>query len=62
MASAAAASSCGCSAYGSSPPRRANVAIDARDRIVVAGAAYDDEYELRDDLGQSHPAVARLHG
>jgi hypothetical protein len=39
-----------------------HVAIDARGRIVVAGEAYDNEYLLRDDLGRSHPAIARLHG
>ena len=39
-----------------------HVAIDDRDRIVIAGEAYDDEYELRDDLGRSYPAIARLHG
>jgi hypothetical protein len=38
------------------------VAIDDRDRIVVAGEAYDDEYILRDDTGRSLPAIARLHG
>ena len=39
-----------------------HVAIDDRGRIVVAGEAYDDEYELRDDLGRSYPAIARLRG
>ena len=39
-----------------------HVAIDDRDRIVIAGEAYDDGYELRDDLGRSYPAIARLHG
>ena len=39
-----------------------HVALDDRDRIVVAGEVYDDEYELRDDLGRSYPAIARLRG
>ena len=39
-----------------------DVAIDDRDRIVLAGAAYDDDYGIRDDLGHSYPAVARLKG
>lgn len=39
-----------------------HIAIDDRNRIVVAGEAYDDDYELRDDFGQSYPAVARLLG
>jgi hypothetical protein len=39
-----------------------HVAIDARGRIVVAREAYDGEYLLRDDLGRSYPAVARLQG
>jgi uncharacterized delta-60 repeat protein len=39
-----------------------HVAIDDRNRIVVAGEAYDNDYELRDDFGRSYPAVARLRG
>ena len=39
-----------------------HVAIDDRGRIVIAGEVYDDDYELRDDLGKSYPAIARLHG
>jgi hypothetical protein len=38
------------------------LAIDARDRIVVAGAAYDDDAMNREDLGRSYFAVARLKG
>jgi hypothetical protein len=38
------------------------VAIDDRGRIVLAGATYDDDYGIRDDLGRSYPAVARLQG
>ncbi len=38
------------------------LAIDARDRIVVAGAAYDDDAGIREDLGRSYFAVARLKG
>jgi uncharacterized delta-60 repeat protein len=38
------------------------VAIDGRDRIVLAGAAYDDNAEIREDLGRSYFAVARLRG
>jgi uncharacterized delta-60 repeat protein len=40
----------------------AAVAIDKRGRIVVAGAAYDDNSEIREDLGRSYFAVARLEG
>ena len=39
-----------------------HVAVDDRGRIVIAGEVYDDDYELRDDLGKSYPAIARLHG
>ena len=39
-----------------------HVAVDDRGRIVLAGEVYDDDYELRDDLGKSYPAIARLHG
>jgi hypothetical protein len=38
------------------------VAIDARGRIVLAGVAFDDNVEIREDLGRSYFAVARLHG
>jgi hypothetical protein len=38
------------------------VAIDGRDRIVLAGAAYDDDAGIREDLGRSYFAVARLKG
>jgi uncharacterized delta-60 repeat protein len=38
------------------------VAVDARDRIVLAGAAYDDDAAIREDLGRSNFAVARLKG
>ena len=39
-----------------------HVAIDDRGRIVIAGEAYDDDYGIRDDLGRSYPAIARLKG
>ena len=39
-----------------------HVALDDRGRIVLAGEVYDDDYELRDDLGKTYPAIARLHG
>ena len=39
-----------------------HVAIDDRGRIVLAGVTYDDDYAIRDDLGRSYPAVARLQG
>jgi hypothetical protein len=38
------------------------VAIDARDRVVIAGVAYDDGVEIREDVGLSYFAVARLRG
>jgi len=38
------------------------VAIDKRNRIVLAGAAYDDDAAIREDLGRSYFAVARLKG
>jgi hypothetical protein len=38
------------------------VAIDARGRIVLAGVAFDDNVEIREDLGRSYFAVARLKG
>jgi hypothetical protein len=38
------------------------VAVDARDRIVLAGVTYDDQIENREDLGRSYFAVARLEG
>ena len=38
------------------------LAVDDRDRIVVAGQVYDDEYEIRDDQGNPYPAIARLKG
>jgi hypothetical protein len=38
------------------------VAIDARGRIVLAGGAYDDNVEIREDLGRSYFAAARLKG
>ncbi len=38
------------------------LAIDKRNRIVVAGAAYDDDAAIREDLGRSYFAVARLKG
>jgi hypothetical protein len=38
------------------------LAFDDRDRIVVAGQVYDDEYDIRDDQGRPYPAIARLKG
>src|SRR3954470_23402455 len=38
------------------------VAIDARGRIVLGGVAFDDDYGIREDLGRSYFAVARLKG
>jgi hypothetical protein len=38
------------------------VAIDARDRIVVAGTSYDAGTEDRQDEGRGYVAVARLKG
>lgn len=38
------------------------LAIDARNRIVLAGTAYDDDAGIREDLGRSYFAVARLKG
>ena len=38
------------------------VAIDARGRIVLAGVAFDDNTEIREDLGRSYFAGARLKG
>lgn len=38
------------------------LAIDDRGRIVVAGRAYDTEFELREDIGNPYPAIARLKG
>jgi hypothetical protein len=38
------------------------VAIDARGRIVLAGVAFDDDVAIREDLGRSYFAVARLMG
>jgi hypothetical protein len=38
------------------------VAIDARGRIVLAGVAFDDNVEIREDLGRSYFAAARLKG
>ena len=39
-----------------------HVALDDRDRIVIAGESYDDDYGIRDDLGRSYPSIARLKG
>jgi hypothetical protein len=39
-----------------------SVAVDGRDRILLAGSAYDDQTEIREDLGRSYFAVARLLG
>ena len=38
------------------------LAIDARERILVAGVAYDDDIENREDVGRGYFAVARLRG
>lgn len=38
------------------------LAIDRRDRIVVAGTVYDDDAVLREDLGTPYPGIARLKG
>lgn len=38
------------------------VEIDDRGRIVLAGNVYDDEFELREDIGSPYPAIARLKG
>src|SRR3954470_1860113 len=38
------------------------VAIDARGRIVLGGVAFDDNYGIREDLGRSYFAAARLKG
>jgi hypothetical protein len=38
------------------------VAIDTRGRIVLAGVAFDDDVAIREDLGRSYFAAARLHG
>jgi Domain of unknown function (DUF5122) beta-propeller len=38
------------------------VAADAHNRILLAGTAYDDAIEIREDLGRSYFAVARLKG
>ena len=39
-----------------------HVAVDARDRIVLAGNVYDNEYVDREDYGSPYPAIARLKG
>ena len=51
-----------CAACGLVASQARHVAVDDRGRIVLAGEVYDDDYELRDDLGKSYPAIARLHG
>ncbi|RKQ88153.1 beta-propeller uncharacterized protein DUF5122 [Solirubrobacter pauli] len=38
------------------------VAIDDRGRIVLAGNVYNDQFALREDLGDPYPAIARLKG
>jgi hypothetical protein len=38
------------------------LAIDARDRILVAGTVFDDDIVIRDDFGKSYVGVARLRG
>ena len=38
------------------------VAIDARGRIVLAGVAFDDNTAIREDLGRSYFAAARVKG
>ena len=35
-----------------------HVAVDDRDRIVVAGNVYDDEYVDRENFGSPYPAIA----
>ena len=39
-----------------------HVAVDDRDRIVLAGNVYDNEYVDREDYGSPYPAIARLKG
>ncbi|RKQ88151.1 putative delta-60 repeat protein [Solirubrobacter pauli] len=39
-----------------------HVAIDQRDRILVAGTAYNDDVAIREDFGEPYPAIARLKG
>jgi uncharacterized delta-60 repeat protein len=38
------------------------VVADAHDRIVLVGAAYDNDVVIREDLGRAYFAVARLQG
>ena len=47
---------------GTSGSTIGDVEIDRRGRIVVAGEAFDTDFELREDVGHPYPAIARLKG
>ena len=39
-----------------------DLSLDDRNRIVIAGESYDEDYIQRDDVGLSFSSIARLKG